>query len=219
MITALTAGLLTGLLACGEAPPAKPAPPPMDLSKIHDSSFCDRYADPEFEGYCRLSVAAKPRIREPVDSLCGPAGPFEVECRRAWVAARIQPQQGYDMDTLLAACRDDSDCAFEVLDARGPEDVLAHAALCQARVPTYAEDCIRHALSIWWNRRHPDAAELARVSDADLPYPALVGRYVGTVIACDDIESECLGPEEAVAACQEALRDVAKRPSICEVVR
>ena len=213
-------------LACGEPPPpeAKPPPPPMDLSKIHDSSFCDRYAEhPELLGYCLTSVAAKPRIRESVESLCGRAGPFESECRRAWAAARIQPQQGQTLDTLLAACGRDSDCAFEVLDARGPEDVLAHVALCRERVPAYEEDCARHALSIWWNQRAPDAPELARVANAGLPWPELVGRYVGTVIACAPPEratlGDCVGPPAVIAACEIAIREIAERPSICEVVR
>lgn len=194
-------------MACGDpAPVATPG-------GLWAQAGCQPYADdPDLLGYCLASRVGKRQFGDPgVDQACGEAGPWEALCRTRWAVGKTKRTGTVDIAALLAVCTTE-DCRFEVLDAWDDPDVSAQAARCIAHLPTYAEDCVGHALNRWWL----DSPTLAQtqVLQQSKAFPRTVGLYLGYVAACHGI-GECGGEPDVAAGCAEGLRRAEERPEIC----
>ena len=175
---------------------------------------CEAYKDDaDVYGYCLYKFAGGfPSISE-VDRLCPMAGKWEKECRHAWVSGRMQPNSGFDMDTLLAVCDGNPDCTFELIDFRPDSDVVTQIQYCIDYVGPYTRDCIGHAMQRWWYTA-PSAEEVSRVASLSTPYPDRLAFYIAASVGCSNIGT-CEGDARVQKICEKNVENYQKFPNRC----
>ena len=191
------------LLACSAPPDGSPPGAP-----------CPQ-ADPQVAAYCWMRRGAATEDPEEAAAACARAGALAPDCRGMWVGRQLGSDRSTEV--LLRACgppgdRDSADCAFQVLDARPEDDLLAQLRACTRWASPFAEDCAVHALARW-RRSRPGAEEVARVAAAGL-FPQRSAEVVAAVIACQGT-GDCGDHPALGAACREAIAEIRRRPSIC----
>ena len=168
---------------------------------------------PDAHGYCLAKLGARLSTAEEVEALCPDAGEWESECRYGWVAGRMTDHR-YTTQALLEACGPSDDCAFELLDARPLDDVLAQAEACTTHAGRHARDCFGHALQRWW-MDSPDAEDRARVFAAATANPDRQAYYAAVYAVCEG-EGSCedLHPQ-ARRDCTRYTDDLTRNPGRC----
>ena len=211
-------------LGCGEPPDEQSntstAPTPPEAGELGlpppDGGIpqCDAYkGNDDVYGYCIYKFAGGfPNIAE-VERLCPMAGPWEKECRHAWVSGRMNASSGVDMDTLLEVCDGNPDCTFELIDFRPNPDVVTQMNYCINHVGPYIRDCLGHAMQRWWYTA-PDAEEVARVANVKSPFPDRIAFYVAASVACSGIGT-CDGDPKMKSICVKNVENYKKFPNRC----
>ncbi len=173
---------------------------------------CAAYAGTTTYGWCLTAAAASLRDPAALDAHCGAAAPHERECRQRFVGAALQDPR-WDRPQLLGWCGDGPDCRLEVLEARPDPAVEAQLALCAAHAGPLARDCATHALQRWATGA-PTAAERDALAAAPGADPALVGSWIGAVVACRGLGA-CPTAGPTAAACAEGEALLRAEPARC----
>lgn len=191
--------VLVGALFVGLPPhEATRAPLSRDLPER-----CRAYGDAnQAVWYCAAQSAADADSVNEVQRLCGAAGPYQGECLRGWVMARMDQREAWSTNQLLAACGPSDDCRLTVLDGRPAWTVREQLRSCAA-AGRYASDCAAHALQRWaWTE--PTAPEIAHLASTTPGFAVHVGNLVAAAVVCG-AQPTCVGTPEVRAACSAAL--------------
>ncbi|MBL8614399.1 MAG: hypothetical protein JNM72_02205 [Deltaproteobacteria bacterium] len=173
---------------------------------------CAAYAGTSTYGWCLTAAAGSLRDPAALDAHCGAAAPYERECRQRFVGAALQDPK-WGRGELLGWCGDGPDCRLEVLEARPDPEVRAQLGLCAAHAGPLAADCATHALQRWATGA-PTAGALAALAADPIADPALVGSWLGAVVACRGVGA-CPGAGPTAAACAEGLALLRAEPTRC----
>ncbi len=202
--------LIVALSGCSgaETPPADRVLPP-------ELAVCATHAgDDRLLGYCLASQAVLLRHLD-LSTVCGQVTPYARECRHNWAAARARWSPETPLATLLEACRADGDCAFDVLDARNPPDLVTTIGLCRTFVTDHVRDCVGHAAARW-AESVTLAEEVARVAAMDEEFDWMIGFHLATAVVCREIEGAlCPVAGPRAQACKSRARQLRAEPSEC----
>lgn len=210
---AVVAACLVALGGCfgGDGAPSASAPEDAVSKRL---PLCAPYrGNANVWGYCVTKHAGAFPTAEDVAALCGTAGEWEPDCRHAWVNGRMQPGSGFSTEELLAVCDGGPDCAFELIDFRMEPEVTDQIAMCKEHAGPFADDCVGHALQMWWIGK-PDAEEVARIAALDVGFPRKVGFQVAVSAFCSGVGS-CDGHPDNQAMCETQLEIFRRRPETC----
>lgn len=186
-------------LACGDGAPIEAGP-------------CGRYAGTSTEGFCRARAAGEAARPETLDAYCAASGEWAPLCRQRFVRAQLA-QGAAPRDVLIEWCGGDADCALEVLDLRPASGWSEQRALCLERAGPYAQDCLTHALGRWATGA-PTAGEFDALIADPGPDAALVGGWLGAVVACRGLRA-CPAEGPTAAACAEGEATLRAEPHRC----
>ena len=135
------------------------------------------------------------------------------------LVGKLGPYQGlsgWERGDLLAACLDNADCIFEVLDHRRSEDLFEQLSLCHTRAREFSNDCAVHALDRWVHAQ-PSVEDISRLNV--LPYFRVhVGQYLAASEVCWGVGS-CPLDEIGGAACQEKRTELRSNEQLCRGFR
>ena len=176
---------------------------------------CERYRDtiPLARERCLITAARTLPGVEEMTAACSPTGPLIAECHAQWVDMRRR-RDDLSATTLVAACAPSDDCALQILDNYHPVlEVIAQMARCDA-AGRYHGTCVAHAMRRW-AEAGPDGADIERVLAAQGPYPDVVGRAVGMIVACRGVGACPDGGTPLAAACLREEQAARKDPGRC----
>lgn len=191
-------------------PGANGEPPPIPSGALPQ---CKIYENTEVYGYCIYKFAGGFPTVDEVDRLCAMAGEWEDDCRHAWVAGRMHADSGHATAELLAVCKGNPDCSFELLDFRPDPDVLVQMDDCRKHTGKYAPDCVGHAMQRWW-QAGVDQAEIDRVAQAPTPYPNKVGFWIGVSVGCYEIGA-CPEQGQTGDFCRSTVENLSRNRDRC----
>jgi len=168
-------------------------------------------------GFCRVQLAGDLSLSLGVEEVCEGTGDWGAACRQAWAVSRAEEHQsGWSRDSLLAACLDNSDCAFEVLDHRRSQDLFEQLAMCHEHAGEFTNDCAIHALDRWIHNG-PSLADVQRL--AELPYFRVqVGQYSASSSVCWGI-GDCPVDDIGGAACSQRRAELQDNEQLCRRLR
>lgn len=176
---------------------------------------CDVYRGvPEAYGFCLYKRAGGFPSPEDVERICPLAGDWADECRHSWVAGRMSPDSGYEMEQLLDICGRNADCTFELLDFRPVDEIELQLERCRLYAMRHAPNCTGHAMQRWWMEEQPDAEEVARVASLPSAYPRKVAFWIAVSAQCYDVGS-CEGDAGVQAACEAQSSSFERKPENC----
>jgi hypothetical protein len=176
---------------------------------------CDVYRGvPEAYGFCLYKFSGGFPNPEDVARICPLAGEWADDCRHSWVAGRMSPDSGYEIEQLLEICGSNADCTFELLDFRPAAEIDLQLERCRLYAMQHAPNCTGHAMQRWWLEEKPDAEEIARVASLPSAYPRKVGFWIAASVECYDVGT-CEGSPAVQAACEGQATSFARKPENC----
>jgi len=114
------------------------------------------------------------------------------------------------LEVLVAACLDDEECRFDVLELKTTGDLLSELALCDELLDATAPYCREHAAIRWIAAPTEIEAVLAEER-----WSEDLGRALGHHHACDEGPPCETLPLPKQAGCSALVDEVAADPSIC----
>ena len=115
---------------------------------------CDAYvSQAEVYQFCVYEHARHLPNIGGVELTCPLAGPWESDCRNAWVLSQMT-RGNRDLDVLLRGCGENSSCFFDVFEVIKAEDLLGQLERCDTLESNLGYHCREHALELWRVEKH-----------------------------------------------------------------
>lgn len=165
-------------------------------------------------GYCIYARADLDQPEAVAMATCAAAGPWQDDCRHAWVQGQLRALgSAASAASLLATCGEDADCRLDVLDALPASDLFRQLDRCAHLAGENRADCGVHAAARWW-RSGPSPAEIQRVGQQAHDFVEPLGRYLGAAAACYTI-APCPDAGPVARACASQAAWYQEHPETC----
>ena len=160
---------------------------------------CDGYvSQPEVYQFCISEYARHLPNIGGVEITCSLAGPWESDCRNAWVLQQIHNGMR-DIEILLRGCGDNKACYFDVFDNIKAVSFQVQMERCDRLSSSLGYHCREHTLELW-RVEEGSAEEVAWLLESLESVDEQAIRFAASVIACSNI-GQCSGKTDVERAC------------------
>ena len=181
---------------------------------------CEKYSgEPNIEGYCRMIWAPTLESQAEMEESCGRAGPWEGECRAAWLEVQMTSSWGAQQShhDLLKICGAFEECALAVLKTRTDPSIQSQLRLCRDHTGDQASTCAMHSLQRWW-RGQTDTQPIQTLRSIDTSLDEDIGWWIAAIGTCTEtpIAEPCADTSgDLQTHCQTALEGLRSDRSDC----